>query len=49
MDEMTENKRIEIRRELRRIRARFVHILKQPESGCLSAIMLPEVAGKVWN
>ena len=49
MDEVTESKRIEIRKELDRIRARFVHILKRPEKGCLSAIMLPEVSGVGWN
>ncbi len=49
MNEVTESKRIEIRKELDRIRARFVHILKQPEKGCLSAIMLPEVSGVSWN
>jgi hypothetical protein len=48
IDEVTESKRIEIRREREEIRARFVHILKQPESGCVSAIMLPEVPAG-WN
>jgi hypothetical protein len=48
IDETTETKRIEIRRERGEIRARFVHILKQPENGCVSAIMLPEVPAG-WN
>jgi hypothetical protein len=42
MDEVTESKRVEIRKECEAIRARFIHILKQPEKGCLSAIILPE-------
>ncbi len=50
MEEMTESKRIELRREAGTIRARFIHILKQPEKGCLSAIMLPELpSGRRWN
>ena len=49
MDEVTESKRIEIRRELEAIRARFIHILKQPEKGCLSAIILPELSANCWN
>jgi hypothetical protein len=47
-DEVTETKRIEIRRERGEIRVRFVHILKRPENGCVSAIMLPEVPAG-WN
>ena len=47
-DDVTETKRIEIRRERGEIRARFIHILKQPENGCVSAIMLPEVPAG-WN
>jgi hypothetical protein len=46
---VTESKRIEIRKELGKMRARFIHILKQPEEGCLSAIMLPEVSPAGWN
>lgn len=46
--ETTETKRIEIRRERGEIRARFIHILKRPESGCVSAIVLPEVPAG-WN
>lgn len=42
MDEMTESKRIEIRLESGAVRARFIHILRQPEPGCVSAIVLPE-------
>ncbi len=49
MGEVTENKRIEIRKESGAIRARYVHILKQPEKGCLSAIVLPERASGGWN
>jgi hypothetical protein len=49
IDEVTEDKRIEIRRETATFRARFIHILKQPEKGCLSAIMLPEPSGRGWN
>ncbi len=50
IDEVTEDKRVEIRREMASIRARFIHILKQPEKGCLSAIMLPESPmGRRWN
>ncbi len=49
MEQVTENKRIEIRKELERIRARFIHILKKPEDGCVSAIMLPEPSPKYWN
>ncbi len=37
-----ERKRIEIRWEEKRVRARFIHILRRPEAGCLTAIMLPE-------
>jgi hypothetical protein len=48
VDEVTESKRIEIRREREEIRARFIHILKRPESGCTSAIVLPEVPAG-WN
>jgi hypothetical protein len=48
IDDVTETKRIEIRRERGEIRARFIHILKQPENGCVSAIMLPEVPAG-WN
>ena len=42
-DEASDTKRIEIRRERGEIRVRFVHILKRPENGCVSAIMLPEI------
>ena len=42
MAELTGTKRIEIRKEGPEIRARFIYILKQPEKGCLSAVMLPE-------
>ena len=42
MDELVGTKRIEIRKEGSEIRARFIYILKQPEKGCLSAVMLPE-------
>lgn len=42
MQEVTATKRIEIRREGAEIRARFIYMLKQPEKGCLSAVMLPE-------
>ena len=49
MDEISESKRIEIRKELKSIKARFIHILKQPEKGCLSAIMLPEAPTSAWN
>jgi len=48
IDEVTDSKRIEIRREREEIRARFIHILKRPESGCTSAIVLPEVPAG-WN
>lgn len=41
MEELTETKRIEVRRESGSLRARFIYLLKQPEPGCLSAIMLP--------
>lgn len=45
-----ERKRIEIRLEAGAIRARFIHLLKQPEAGCLSAIMLPELpSGRSWS
>ncbi len=49
IDEVTESKRIEIRKELDKIRTRFIHILKQPEKGCLSAIMVPEISSVSWN
>ncbi len=49
MEGLEENKRIEIRIEAKAIRARFIHILKQPEKGCLSAIMLPEAPQQRWN
>lgn len=42
MEEVTATKRIEIRKEGAEIRARFIYLLKQPEKGCLSAVMLPE-------
>ena len=42
MEELTGTKRIEIRKEGPEIRARFIYILKQPEKGCLSAVILPE-------
>ena len=48
VDEVTESKRIEIRRERGEIRARFMYLLKRPESGCTSAIVLPEVPAG-WN
>src|SRR6185295_13560541 len=48
MEQLTESKRIEIRRD-EAIRARFIHILKQPQEGCLSAILLPEIAREGWN
>ena len=46
---VTDRKRIEIRREGAKIRARFVYVLDRPEKGCLSAIMLPEAASQGWN
>ena len=49
MEEVTDSKRIEIRRETECIRARFIYLLKQPEKGCLSAIMLPEAPARRWN
>ena len=49
MCELTDTKRIEIRMEGKEIRVRFIHILKQPEKGCLSAVMLPERANGGWN
>ena len=49
MTELSETKRIEIRKELDKVRVRFIHILKQPEEGCLSAIVLPEVSRLSWN
>ncbi len=42
MQEVTATKRVEIRREGAEIRARFIYMLKQPEKGCLTAVMLPE-------
>jgi hypothetical protein len=45
MEEVTEEQRVEIRREGDYIRARFIHILRQPEPGCVSAIVLPECEG----
>jgi hypothetical protein len=48
MDEVTDTKRIEIRRERGEIRARFIYLLKRPEKGCVSAIVLPEVPAG-WN
>jgi hypothetical protein len=42
-------KRIEIRVEAGAVRARFIHLLKQPEAGCLSAIVLPEAPSGGWN
>jgi hypothetical protein len=44
MCELTDTKRIEIRLEERTIRVRFIHLLKEPEPGCLTAVMLPERA-----
>lgn len=49
MDEVTEEKRVEIRREAESIRARFIHILRQPEPGCVSAIVLPEASSRACN
>src|SRR5438552_16767115 len=49
IQEVSESKRIEIRKECAAIRARFIHILHQPEKGCLSAIIVPEPSGKRWN
>ena len=49
MTELTGAKRIEIRKEGAEIRARFIYILKQPEKGCLSAVMLPECDRGVAN
>lgn len=49
MLEVSDDKRIEIRKEVEKIRARFVHILKRPEGGCLNAIMLPEPTRCSWN
>jgi hypothetical protein len=50
MEQLAGNKRLEIRREGPGVRARFIHILKAPEAGCLSAIMLPELpAGPNWK
>ena len=50
IDELTESKRIEVRLEGKAIRVRFIHLLKRPEAGCLSAIMLPELpSGRGWN
>ncbi|HOC58061.1 MAG TPA: hypothetical protein PKI20_20755 [Verrucomicrobiota bacterium] len=42
MKEISATKRIEVRKEGAEIRARFIYILKQPERGCLRAVMLPE-------
>jgi len=42
MKEISATKRIEIRKEGSEIRARFIYVLKQPERGCLRAVMLPE-------
>ena len=36
---VAENKRLEIRKERVGIRARYIHILKRPEDGCVSAII----------
>ena len=49
MEELTESKRIEIRSEAGAVRVRFIHLLKRPEPGCLSAIMLPELPPGGWN
>jgi hypothetical protein len=49
MDEVTAEKRVEIRREAESIRARFIHILRQPEPGCVSAIVLPEASNRACN
>ena len=49
MEELTESKRIEIRSEAGAVRARFIYLLKRPEQGCLSAIMLPELPAGGWN
>jgi hypothetical protein len=42
MGEVTGTKRVEIRKEGGAIRARFIYLLRRPEKGCLSAVMLPE-------
>ena len=49
IEEMTDSKRIEIRRGGRWIKVRFVHILDRPEKGCVPAIIVPEPGSKGWN
>jgi len=49
MREMTATKRIEIRWDGSSVRARFIHVLENPEPGCVSAIVLPERASGGWN
>src|SRR5690349_20508549 len=43
VDEVTDTKRLEIRRDRGEVRARFIYLLRQAEPGCLSAIVLPEI------
>jgi hypothetical protein len=49
MREMTATKRVEIRWDGSSVRARFIHVLENPEPGCVSAIVLPERASGGWN
>jgi hypothetical protein len=48
MDEATDEKRIEIRREAGAIKGRFIYILRKPEAGSLAALALsPQAAGRM--
>ena len=44
MEEITEERRIEIRKEAGAIKGRFILILNKPEAGALSAVVLPNQA-----
>ena len=47
MDEVTEEKRIEIRKEAGAIKGRFIHMLEKPQPGSLAALAFtPQPAGR---
>ena len=49
IEEVTDTKRIEIRRERQGIIVRFIHLLKNPEKGCVTAIVVPEQPASLLN
>ena len=49
MDEVTEERRIEIRREAGAIKGRFILMLPKPEEGSVAAAVLPQQAEPAMN